>query len=153
MGYQLSPLFLGQIAGGAIFFAGLGIYTAYEKVDTRMNYTSVAAKIVETKTECAPVDGHQDYHGKIVFGPCGSYANMSDTQLRDWKMIRGLSVIFQYTSPADGRVHKGEFLGSKNDQYTAEADKIFIGKPGTILAHDDDAEEYRVESFSFKSPS
>lgn len=151
MGIQISALGYGKIAGGALFFAGLGVYTAYSKVSDWYHYAEVPATITGSSTGCAQLPGHPDYPGKIVYKPCGSLADLSPVQLTAGHYVRSPRIQFAYISPVDGNRHEGEFAGSEPSQFDRPEDQMLPGKVGRVLASKDVASEYRVEPFSFRT--
>jgi hypothetical protein len=153
MGLQLSSLGYGKIAGTLIFFCGLGVYSAYEKVNQWINYTEVQATISDARVECSFGFKHPKFSGAFKYGPCGELAGLSLEQVLAQNMYRSKNIYFKFVSPADGRVHEGYFPGSENTRFDEPEDRTYAGKTGMILANDDDAGDYRVPPHAFRSKS
>jgi hypothetical protein len=148
MGLQLSSVGYGKIIGGALFFAALGLYQAYEGVNHALNYAEVPATVTAVKPLCAFDIDSPLYSGEMRWSACGTQVELSGEELNRQKIVLKREVDFAFTSPADNRAHVGTFtLHGRSSKPVLNA--LHDGATGNIWASDDNPLDYHYHSWPF----
>ncbi len=148
MGWQLSSVGYGKIAGVFVFMIGLGVYSAYEAVNHGLNYAEVPATVTAITPLCAFDIDSPLYSGTTRWNDCGAMSEVSHEDLKAQKMVRKHEVAFTFMSPADGKAHDGMFtLFGRTAERSLR--RVSQGATGMVWAHDGDPANYHYHSWPF----
>ena len=150
MGLQLSPIGIASLAGSVIGIGGIAAYSAFESLNHALYYEEVIARVTAVEPLCAPDIDSSQYTGTMQWRPCGSLAEASWAELKQMKYERKVKLRFTFTSPADGRPHKGEFDVAGRTK-SDNALKLFPGKEGLIWASSGSPNDYHYDAWPFAS--
>jgi hypothetical protein len=130
-----------------VLASGFGIYGATQ-ADRWLHYTPVEARVTHVTSSC----WLEEVTGRIVKGEvhrtdpstCAAAEELHESiDYRQWDLKGQATVVFDYTSPADGRVHSGELTFD----YATQKSKAELseGDGFTVLAHNREAGKLRVD--------
>ena len=107
----------------------------YSAANNALNYTKTVAEVERVEDVCVQV-------GK----PLETATNCLEVQADSGgkRMRRYRAVLVRYTSPADGREHRGSVIPI-GGQKAVEASHLQPGTRWKILAHDDKPEDIKAE--------
>ena len=127
--------------------SGVGVYGATQ-ADRWLHYTPVEARVTHVSSGCYL----EEVTGRIVkgevhrIGPtsCSEAEELHETiDYRNFDLKGKATVVFDYTSPVDGKVHSGEltfdYASQKSKAELSEGDGF------TVLAHNSEVGKLRAD--------
>lgn len=130
-----------------VLFSGAAVYGATQ-ADRWLHYTPVEAHVTHATSSC----WLEEVTGRIVKGEvhrtgastCSAAEELHDSvEFRNFDLKGEATLVFNYTSPADGRVHSGELTFD----YTSQKSKAELseGDAFTVLAHNREVGKLRAD--------